>query len=161
MTGFSSGEEKTSASSTVSSEHGDERDHRLLDEVVPPLRALPLDARVRSERVLGCAHSFLPSIGMGGTTPRPTNEQHVACDQDPDEERQEHDVPEQHLAEVEDVEERADARGVEPVLRLPADPLRVEVLLGQVPREGGSDRDEERDRAGDPGHAPVARARPT
>jgi hypothetical protein len=38
-------------------------------------------------------------------------------------------VPSEHLAEVQDVEERPDAYGIEPVLGLSGDPLVVEVLL--------------------------------
>ena len=45
----------------------------------------------------------------------------------------------------------AGAGGVDAVLGLGADPLGVEVLLGQVAGEGGPDRNDEGDDPGDPG----------
>ena len=55
-----------------------------------------------------------------------------------------------------DVEEGADTGRVDAVLGLGADPLGVEVLLGHVAGEGGTDRDEEGDHAGDPGEPALA-----
>ena len=88
-----------------------------------PLRALPTLLQVGNPR-----RSLVLPVDRRHDT-APANEQHVACDQDPDEERRSSDMPEQHLTEVENVEEGAEPRGVEAVLRLTADPLRVEVLL--------------------------------
>ena len=65
-------------------------------------------------------------------------------------------MPQQHLAEVHQVEERADAGRVERVLAVGGDPLGVEVLLGQVAGEALHDRGQEGDHAGDPGQAPAA-----
>ena len=89
--------------------------------------------------------------GQGRDDTGAAHEHDVHDDQKPDDQRQEHDVPHQHLAEVEDVEEGADARGVEAVLGLAADPLRGEVLLAEIAGESRADRDQERDRARDPG----------
>ena len=52
-------------------------------------------------------------------------------------------MPHEHLAEVGDVEDGPGTGRVDAVLGLGADPLRVEVLLRQVAREGGADRDDE------------------
>ena len=46
-----------------------------------------------------------------------------------------HDVPEEHLAEVHEVEEAAEAGGVDRVLAVGRYPLGVEVLLRQVAGE--------------------------
>src|SRR5665213_1174388 len=54
----------------------------------------------------------------------PADQQDVRHDQDPDAQGQQHDVPHQHLAEVEHVEVRADPDRVQAVLRLSGDPLR-------------------------------------
>ena len=62
-----------------------------------------------------------------------------------------------HLTEVGEVEEGADANRVHRVLGLRGDPLRVEVLLGDVARQRAGHRDQEGDRAGDP-HAAAAPA---
>src|SRR5690349_13485895 len=56
-----------------------------------------------------------------------TDEHDVPDREDADEERQQRDVPHQHLAGVEDVEHGADADRVQSVLGLGADPLGVEV----------------------------------
>src|SRR5947209_20307360 len=58
-----------------------------------------------------------------------------------------------HLAEIEHVEERANAYGVQSILSLHRNPLCIEVLLGDVPGEGGEDRGQEGDDAGRPGQA--------
>ena len=63
-----------------------------------------------------------------------------------DAERQQHDVPHEHLAEVEHVPDGAGAGGVDAVLGLGGDPLRVEVLLREVAGEGGRHGDDEGDR---------------
>ena len=62
-------------------------------------------------------------------------------------------MPQQHLPGVEHVEPGADPDRVDPVLALGADPLGVEVGLGQVAGERGPDRGHERDHARDPGEA--------
>ena len=69
---------------------------------------------------------------------------------------QKHDVPHDHLAEVGHVEDGAGAGRVDAVLGLGADPLGVEVLLGQVAGEGRAHRDQERDDPGDPGGLALA-----
>jgi hypothetical protein len=65
-----------------------------------------------------------------------------------------HDVPHQHLAEVHDVEKRADADGIEGVLAARRDPLGVEVLLGHVAGEALDDRADEGHYASGPGQGP-------
>jgi hypothetical protein len=84
------------------------------------------------------------------------DQQHVRADQRDEQDRQEHDVPHQHLAEVHQVEECADPDRVERVLAVGGDPLGVEVLLGQVTGEARHDRGQEGDHAGHPGHGPAA-----
>src|SRR5581483_12434088 len=68
------------------------------------------------------------------------------CDTD----RQQHDVQSVHLAEVEDVEERADPGSVHGVLGVYRDELRSEVLLREVSGEGGENADAEDDHADHP-----------
>jgi hypothetical protein len=48
-------------------------------------------------------------------------------------------VPQEHLAEVHEVEECPDADGVEGVLAAGRDPLGVEVLLGEIAGEALDD----------------------
>ena len=62
------------------------------------------------------------------------DQQHVPDDQGHHGDREQDHVPGVHLAEVGDVEEGADPNRVEAVLALAGDPLRVEVLLGEVAR---------------------------
>ena len=64
-------------------------------------------------------------------------------DQSHHHERQEHDVPHEHLTKVGDVEDGPGPRGIDAVLRLGADPLRIKVLLGEVAGEGCPDRHHE------------------
>jgi hypothetical protein len=59
-----------------------------------------------------------------------SDEQDVRPDDGDEHDRDEHDVPHQHLAEIHHVEERVHADGVECVFAAGGDPLRVEVLLG-------------------------------
>ena len=80
----------------------------------------------------------------------------MRADQRDQDDRDQHHVPQQHLAEVHQVEERADPGRVERVLAVGRDPLRVEVLLRQVPGEALHDRGDERDHAGDPGERAAA-----
>ncbi len=84
------------------------------------------------------------------------DQQHVRADDGDQDDRDEHDVPHQLLAEVQHVEERADPDRVERVLAAGGDPLRVEVLLRQVAGEALHDRGQERDHAGDPGQRAAA-----
>src|SRR4249920_144063 len=84
------------------------------------------------------------------------DQQHVPDDQGRHGNREQDHVPRVHLAEIDDVEEGTDTDGVEAVLALAGDPLRVEVLLGEVPGEGGADRDQEDDRPRYPGPASTA-----
>src|SRR4051812_10082833 len=63
------------------------------------------------------------------------DEQYMQADDDSDDQRQQRHVPEHHLPQVHHVEVRADAGGVESVLGLGADPLRVEVGLDEVSGE--------------------------
>jgi hypothetical protein len=84
------------------------------------------------------------------------DQQHVRADDRDEDDREHHDVPHQHLAEVHQVEERPDADFVERVLAVGGDPLRVEVLLGQVAGEALHHRGQEGDHAGDPGQGPAA-----
>src|ERR1019366_2764146 len=55
--------------------------------------------------------------------------------------------------------ERADADCVECILAVGGNPLRVEVLLGEVASEALDDRSHEGDHAGDPGPRPAAAPR--
>ncbi len=69
-------------------------------------------------------------------------------------------MPDQHLAEVHHIEERANAHRVERVLAVGCDPLRVKVLLGYIAGEALHDRGKKGDHSGDPGHrAPPAPGR--
>jgi hypothetical protein len=85
-----------------------------------------------------------------------THEQDVRRHQADHGDRQQQHVVAVHLAEVQNVEEGADAGRVEPVLRLRRDPLRVEVLLRDVAGQGAGDRDHERDRPDHPDAGPPA-----
>jgi hypothetical protein len=87
--------------------------------------------------------------------PAHPDQQHVRADQRDQDDRDKHDVPQQHLAEVHHVEERTHADRVERVLAVGGDPLGVEVLLGQVPGEALHDRGPEGHHAGDPGQRPA------
>jgi hypothetical protein len=80
----------------------------------------------------------------------------VGADDGDEDDRDEHHVPEEHLAEIHQVEERAQPGGVYGVLAVGGDPLRVEVLLGEVPGEALDDRGEKGDHAADPGERPAA-----
>ena len=64
---------------------------------------------------------------MGGTTPRTADQQHMPHHDHAHHQRQQAGVQQQHLAEIGDVEEGADADGVEAVLGLEGNPLRIEV----------------------------------
>ena len=96
------------------------------------------------DRVTAARGSLLGGVDRGHHAVAP-DEDDVGDDEDADDQRQESHVPEQHLARVEDVEAGADADRVEAVLGLPADPLGVEVGLGQVAGEGGADGGQEGD----------------
>src|SRR5579864_6044268 len=65
--------------------------------------------------------------------------------------RQDHDVEAIHLAKVEHVEEGAHADGIQGVLALHGDPLRVKVLLRDIAGKGGADAHEKAEHADDPG----------
>ena len=122
------------------------RDHDLLDQVVTPVGALPFTCGL----VLGppgvaqASAALLAIRGRGGRRRLvgrqaferigrhdavPAHEQDVRDDEPDHRERQQEDVPAVHLAEVREVEERADPGRVHRVLGLRGDPLRVEVLL--------------------------------
>ena len=60
-------------------------------------------------------------------------------------------MPQQHLAQVEDIPERPDPGAVDPVLGLGGDPLRVEVGLHHIAGKGGADRHQEGHHPGHPG----------
>src|SRR5664280_253068 len=72
-----------------------------------------------------------------------------------DSKRQQHDVDAEHLAVVEDVEEDSEAGPVDGVLAVQGDPLRVQVLLRQVTRKRGTDRDREDAHSDDPCESPA------
>ena len=140
-------------------EHDHGRDGAFLEDVVAPVGAAPGGG-------VGCRDGAAPEPsgdrdfgGMGidgvGHAAHP-DEQDVRADDGDKHDRDEHDVPHEHLAEVHHVEERADSDGVECVLAAGGDPLGVEVLLGQVPGKALDDRGHERDHAGDPGPGPAA-----
>src|ERR1039457_4031753 len=76
-----------------------------------------------------------------------TNQQHQH-------DRHQDDVPHQHLARVQEIEERPTPGGVDGVLGLGGYPLRVEVGLGYVTGQSGHDRHEEEHHARYPGHGP-------
>ena len=65
-------------------------------------------------------------------------------------------MPHEHLTEVHEVEERSHPRSIEGILAVCGDPLRIEVLLGEIPGEALDDRHTERDYAGHPGEHPLA-----
>ena len=69
----------------------------------------------------------------------PAHEQDVPDDQRDDSDGKQDHVEGVHLPEVGDPEEGADADRVQAVLALARDPLRVEVLLREIAREGGPD----------------------
>ena len=155
--GFSSGEENRMVSTSASSSDHPEGDRKLLDQVVGAVAALPLAVARRAPAVCdaggsrrqsrlgsgllrgGCGFAAAWSRSNGGTTPwRRTSSTCAPPARSP--QRQQQHVVAVHLAEVGDVEERPDADRVEPVLGLGGDPLRVEVLLGDVAGQRRRDR---------------------
>ena len=89
--------------------------------------------------------------------PADPHQQDMGADDRDQDDGDQDDMPHQHLAEVHDVEERADPDRVERVLAAGRDPLRVEILLGNVPGKALDDRGHEGDHAGDPGPGPLPR----
>jgi hypothetical protein len=140
------------------------REHGFPNQVVAADRAAPLLGIgcpqrlpvVGPGRLRGLSERIAPAArGEGMDDAAIAHKQDVEAD-DPDQrERQQDDVPEQHLAEVHDVPEAADANGVEGVLAVGRDPLRIEVLLGQVAAEALHDRDEKGQHPADPGARPL------
>ena len=77
-------------------------------------------------------------------------------DHDPYDQRQQARMDQKHLSQVRDIEEGADTDGVQPVLGLERDPLRVEVGLHQVAGEGRAERGQEADHARHPSQRSTA-----
>ncbi len=72
--------------------------------------------------------------------PARPHQQDVGTDQGDEKKRKQDHVPEEHLADVHEIEERTQAGRVQRVLAVRGDPLRVEVLLRQIPGEAQDNR---------------------
>jgi len=84
------------------------------------------------------------------------HEQDVGTYQRYEKQREQDHVPEEHLAEVHEIEERAQAGPVERILAVRGYPLRVEILLREIPGEAQDDRREESQDPTDPCPGPLA-----
>ena len=140
-------------------QHHHRGDGALLQDVVAPVRAPPRRRRGCRDGAAAQPPAALGRCGIGVNRmrdPADPYQQHVPADDGDQHDRQQHDVPHQHLAEIHHVEERAHPDGVERVLAAGGDPLRVEVRLRHIAGEALHDREHEGDHAGDPGHRAAA-----
>src|ERR1700730_1043743 len=74
----------------------------------------------------------------------------MSYDQEGDPDRQQHHVQPVHRAYVQDVDQGSRTRGVHSIFGVDGDELCVEVLLREVPGEGGEDADSKNDDADHP-----------
>ncbi len=130
-------------------------DGGFFQDVVAPCRPLPRGTVSEGTGATGDA-----PLGAGDgervDNPSDAHGQYVRADEGHEHHGDQHHVPEEHLAHVHEVEESAHADPIKGVFAAGGDPLRIEILLGQVAGETLDHRCHEGDHAGDPGEGPPA-----